>query len=78
MLVMIPFFFEKLVWEDIYNDIFIPDMPDHYYGPHGLKEGVEKLFQNVLECIMITSGISLEYFCRETAQSENVLVCIQF
>ena len=41
-------FVEKLVWEDIDDDIVIPYIPDHYCGPHGLKEGVEKLFQTVL------------------------------
>ena len=31
---------DNLVWEDIDNDLVIPDIPDHYFGPHGLKGGV--------------------------------------
>ena len=48
------------MWEDIDDDIVIPDIPNHYCGPHGLKEGVEKLFQTFLGLIMLTSGILLE------------------
>ena len=48
------------MWEDIDDDIVIPDIPNHYCGPHGLKEGVEKLFQTVLGLIMLTSGMLLE------------------
>ena len=33
-------FVDNLVWEDIENDLAIPDIPDHYCGPHGFKEGV--------------------------------------
>ena len=50
-------FGKKLVWEDIYNDLVIPDIPDHYCGPHGLKKGTENLFKTVLEYIMVTSGM---------------------
>ena len=42
-------FVDNLVWEDIDNDIVITDIPDHYYGPNGLKEGVEKLYKNIIE-----------------------------
>ena len=31
---------ENLVWENIDDDIVIPDIPDHYCGPRGLKESV--------------------------------------
>ena len=33
-------FVDNLVWEDIENDLAIPDIPDHYCGPNGFKEGV--------------------------------------
>ena len=48
---------DNLVWEDIDNNIVIKDISYHYCGPHGFKEGAEKLFQNVLEWIMLTSGM---------------------
>ena len=64
-------FGKKLVWEDIYNDLVIPDIPDHYCGPHGLKKGTEKLFKTVLEYIMVTSSMSLEYFRWVTSQSKQ-------
>ena len=41
-------FFENLVWEDIGNYLVIPDIPDNYCGTHGLKEGVENLFQTFI------------------------------
>ena len=42
-------FVDNLVWEDIANYIVIPDISDHYCGPHGFKEGAEKLLKTVLE-----------------------------
>ena len=48
---------DNLVWEYIDNTLFIPYISDHYCGPCGFKEDVEKLFQTVLECIMINSGM---------------------
>ena len=30
-------FFVNLVWEDIGDDIIIPEIPDHYCGPNCLK-----------------------------------------
>ena len=42
-------FVDNLVWEDIDNDIVITDIPDYYYGTNGLKEGVEKLYKNIIE-----------------------------
>ena len=62
---------DNLVQEDIDNTIVIQDILDHHYGPHGFKEGVEKLFQTVPECIMITSGMWLEYFRLVTAHSNK-------
>ena len=50
-------FVDNLMWEDIDNNLVIPDIPDHYCGSHGFKEGVENLFQTVIECIVITSGM---------------------
>ena len=64
-------FFENLVWEYVDNYIVILDIPDHHPGPNGLKEGLEKLFQTVLVCIMITSGFSLEYFLRVNLHSKQ-------
>ena len=55
-------FFDNLVCENTADDLVIPDILDHYCGPHGLKEDFQKIFQTVLECIMITSAISMEYF----------------
>ena len=40
---------DNLVQEDIDNTIVIQDILDHHYGPHGFKEGLDKLFQTVLE-----------------------------
>ena len=48
---------DNLMWEDIDNALIIQDISDHYCGPHGFKEGVEKLFQTVLECIILDSDI---------------------
>ena len=48
---------DNLVCEDIYNSLVIQDISDHYCGPHGFKEVVDKLFQNFIECIMLASGI---------------------
>ena len=31
-------FVDNLVWEDIDNNLVIPDISDHYCGPHGCKE----------------------------------------
>ena len=33
-------FVDNLVWEDIYGDITIPDLPYHYCSTHGLKKGL--------------------------------------
>ena len=43
------FFVDNSMWEYIGNGIVIPYVLYHYCGPHGLKEGVEKLFKNTLE-----------------------------
>ena len=40
---------DNLTWGDIGKDFFITDIPDHYCDPHGFKEFVKKIFQNVLE-----------------------------
>ena len=64
-------FVDNLVWEDIKNDHVIPDISDNYYGPPGFKEGVEKLFQTVLECIIFTSGMWLEWTRQVNAQSNK-------
>ena len=53
-------FVDNLMWEDIDNDIFIPGIPYHYCGANGLEKGVEKLFQTILECVMLTRGIFLQ------------------
>ena len=53
-------FVGNLVWEDIDNDLVMLYIPEHYCGTHGLKEVVEKLFQTVLECIMLTNVVSSE------------------
>ena len=61
-------FVDNLVWEDIEDGLVIPYILDHYCGPHGLKEDFQKIFQTVLKFIMISSGMSLEYFRRVNAQ----------
>ena len=65
-------FVENFVWEDIDDDLVISDITANYCGPNVLKEGTENLFQTVLECIMLTSGMSLEYFRWVTAYSNNI------
>ena len=50
-------FVDNLVWGGIDNDLVISDISDHYCGTNCFKEGVEKIFQTVLKCIMITSGV---------------------
>ena len=65
-------FVDNLVWEDIDNYLVIPYIPDHYCGPHGFKEGVKKLFQTIIEYIMITSNMLLEYFLHVTVQSKTI------
>ena len=64
-------FVDNLVWEDIGNNIVILYIIYHYCGPHGFQELAEKLFQTVIECIMITSGMWLEYFRLVTAHSNK-------
>ena len=61
-------FVENLVWEDIDGGIFMQNIPDHYCVTYGFKEVVENLFQDVLVCIMLTSGMYLEYFRQVTEQ----------
>ena len=35
--------------ETVTDNLKIPGISDHYSGPHGLKEGVEKIFANIIE-----------------------------
>ena len=61
-------------WEELTPTTDIPAIPDHYISPHGLKPGVEKRFNTVLECIFETSGMDMDYFRHITAKS-NKYVC---
>ena len=51
-------------WEDIGNDDNIqpPPKTDLYDGPHGLKSGVGNRFKTILQCIMTTKEMNIEFF----------------
>ena len=61
-------------WEEIGDDDKITGMPpfdDVYNGPHGLRPGIVGRFKTVLQCVMHTTAMSVEFFDRLTAQSNK-------
>ena len=62
-------------WEDIGNDEEVDGPPetDRYDGPHGLKNGVGNRFKTILQCIMTTTAMNIEFFRRLVAQSNKYI-----
>ena len=60
-------------WRDIDADEEIQGPPenDRYNGPHGLRKGIGNRFDTVLQCVMTTTAMSLEFFERLAAQSNK-------
>ena len=60
-------------WRDIVDDDEIPGPPENYRynGPHGLRKGIANSIDTVLQCIMRTTAMSLEFFERLAAQSNK-------
>ena len=60
-------------WEDIGNDDNIqpPPKTDLYDGPHGLKSGVGNRFKTILQCIMTTTAMNIDFFQRLVSQSNK-------
>ena len=60
-------------WNDIEDEEEIRGPPenDRYNGPHGLKSGVTNRFKTVLQCLMTTTALSLDFFDRLTMQSNK-------
>ena len=60
-------------WDDIGDEEEIRGPPenDRYNGPHGLKPGVINRFKTVLQCLMTTTALSLDFFDRLTTQSNK-------
>ena len=60
-------------WRDIDTDEEIPGPAenDRYNGPHGLRKGIGNRFDTILQCVMNTTAMSLEFFERLAAQSNK-------
>ena len=60
-------------WKDIGDDESIEGPPetDRYNGPHGLRKGVAKSFDTVLQCVMNTTALSKMFFQRITSESNK-------
>ena len=60
-------------WRDIGADEEIPGTVenDQYDGPHGLRKYIGNRFDTVLQCIMRTIAVSLDFFKRPAAQSNK-------
>ena len=61
-------------WDDIEIDDSIdgPIENDCYNGPHGLKKGVAKKFETVLQCLFQTSAMDSHFFQRLVSQSNKI------
>ena len=61
-------------WEDIEIDDIIhgPPEDDHYNGPHGLKTGIAKKFNTVLQCLFQTTAMDSHFFSRLVTQSNKM------
>ena len=60
-------------WKDIADDENVEGPPenDRYNVPHDLKNGIRERFTDVLQFVMNTTVISMEFFERLTAQSNK-------
>ena len=60
-------------WKDIADDENVEGPPenDRNNGPHGLKNGINESYMTVLQCVMNTTAMSLEFFERLIAQSNE-------
>ena len=60
-------------WEDTGHDeeVDSPPKTDQCDGLHGLKNGVGKRFKTILQCVVTTTAMSLEFFRRLVAQSNK-------
>eukprot|EP00957_Ditylum_brightwellii_P002619 201317-Ditylum_brightwellii.AAC.1 len=48
-------------WEEIPDDLVIPDISDHYNGPKDLKDSVEQKFNTTLDCIFETREMDIDF-----------------
>ena len=56
--------YRSKLYVQLLDDDYIPGQieDDHYNGPHGLKEGIEKSFDMVLQCIFETTSMNIDFF----------------